>query len=110
MKGGYTDETITSLVRDFECLEDSVRLTDIFEFSEMPTAIAERFVSLLPIEENADGLVCGDSIMVFNKDAFDISFSSEIVARKRSIKETVYYVDLIAKKLDKNMTFTFEFK
>ena len=110
MKGGYTDETITSLVRDFECLEDSMRLTDTYEFTETPTSVAERFVSLLPIEEKGNTLVCGDSVLVFDKDAFDVSFGSEVVARKRSIKETVYYVDLIAKHLDKNMTFTFVIK
>ena len=110
MKGGYTDETITSLVRDFECLADGVRLTDTFEFSEMPSSVAERFVSLLPIEERDGELLCGDSVLSFDKELFDVTLSSEVVARKRSIKETVYYVDLSAKKLDKNMTFTFEIK
>ena len=110
MKGGYVDESITALTRDFECLEDGVRLTDCFEFSLAPTSLAERFVSLLPIEERDGKLVCGDSVMGFDRDAFDVSFGSEVVARKRSVKETVYYVDLTAKKLDKNMTFTFEFK
>lgn len=110
MKGGYTDETITSLVRDFECLADGVRLTDTFEFSEMPSSVAERFVSLLPIEERDGELVCGDSVLSFDKELFDVTLSSEVVARKRSTKETVYYVDLSARKLDKNMTFTFEIK
>ena len=87
-----------------------MRLTDTYEFTETPISVAERFVSLLPIEEKGNTLVCGDSVLVFDKDAFDVSFGSEVVARKRSIKETVYYVDLIAKHLDKNMTFTFEIK
>ena len=110
MKGGYVDESITELTRDFECLYDGVRLTDSFEFSKAPTSLSERFVSLLPIEERDGKLVCGDSVMSFDRDAFDVSFGSEVVARKRSVKETVYYVDLTVKKLDKKMTFTFEFK
>ena len=110
MKGGYEIETLTSLVRDFECFDDFVRLTDAYEFSEMPTSVTERFVSLLPIEEQDGKLVCGDSILVFDKDAFDVSFGSEIVARKRAQKETVYYADLTAKQLDKSLKFTFEIK
>ena len=110
MKGGYEIETLTSLVRDFECFDDFVRLTDTYEFSEIPTSVTERFVSLLPIEEKDGKLICGDSILVFDKDAFDVSFGSEIVARKRAQKETVYYVDLSAKKLDKSLKFTFEIK
>lgn len=110
MKGGYEIDTLTSLVRDIECEKDGVKITDTFEFSETPTSISERFVSLLPIVETEDGLVCGDSVMSFDKDAFDVSFGSEVVARKRSLKETVYYVDLVAKKLDKTLEFTFCFK
>ena len=110
MKGGYEVDTLTSLVRDFECFDDFVRLTDTYEFSETPTSVTERFVSLLPIEEKDGKLICGDSILVFDKDAFDVSFGSEIVARKRAQKETVYYADLTAKKLDKSLKFTFEIK
>ena len=110
MKGGYTIDTLTSLVRDFECLDDCVRITDTYEFSEAPTSIRERFVSLLPIEERDGTLVCGDSVLVYDNEAFDLSFGSEVVARKRAQKETVYYVDLISKKLDKSLKFTFEIK
>ena len=107
MKGGYEIDTLTSLVRDFECLDDSVRLTDYYEFSETPTSVVERFVSLLPIEEKDGKLVCGDSILSFDKDAFNISFGEEVVARKRAHKETVYYVDLSVKELKKQFELTF---
>ena len=110
MKGGYEIDTLTSLVRDFECLEDSVRITDTYEFSKTPTSVCERFVSLLPIEEKDGTLVCGDSVLVYDNEAFDLVFSSEVVARKRAQKETVYYVDLVSKKLDKSLRFTFEIK
>ena len=110
MKGGYDIDTLTSLVRDFECFEDSVRLTDTYEFSETPTSVTERFVSLLPIEEKDGALLCGDSVLVFDRDAFDISFGSEVVSRKRSPKETVYYVDLCLKNPKKQFELTFIIK
>ena len=110
MKGGYDIDTLTSLTRDFECLEDCVRLTDTYEFSVAPTSVKERFVSLLPIEVEDGKLICGDSILYFDKELFDVELASEVVARKRAEKETVYYVDLIAKHLDKHLEFTFEIK
>ena len=110
MKGGYEIDTLTSLVRDFECLEDCVRLTDTYEFSKTPTSVVERFVSLHPIEEKEGALVCLDSALTFDKDAFEVSLGSEVVARKRAIQETVYYADLKAKKLDEHMTLAFEIK
>jgi hypothetical protein len=110
MKGGYDIDTLTELVRDIECEKDGVKITDTFEFSEMPTAVSERFVSLLPIEESEEGLVCGDSVLTFDKDAFDVTFASEVVARKRSAKETVYYVDLTLKKLKRSIKLTFNIR
>ncbi len=110
MKGGYEIDALTSLTRDFECLEDGVRLTDSFEFSEHPSSVTERFVSLLPIEAEAGRLICGDSVLTFDKDLFEISFGSELVSRKGGIKETVYYADLISKRLDERLEFTFEIK
>ena len=110
MKGGYVIDSLTSLTRDFECLEDCLRLTDTYEFSEMPTSVKERFVSLLPIEHSEGKLICGDSVLCFDEDMFDVSFGSEIVARKRAKQETVYYVDLELKQLDKSFSLIFEIK
>ena len=110
MKGGYEISTLAFLTRDFECLEDGVRLTDVFEFSETPTSVAERFVSLLPITECDGKLLCGDSSLSFERDCFDISFGSELVSRKGGIKETVYYVDLNLKSPKKSLELIFEIK
>lgn len=110
MKGGYEVDTLVSLTRDFECLEDSVRLTDSYEFSDAPSSVKERFVSLLPIEEKDGTIVCGDSVLVFDREAFDVVFGSEIADRKGGKKETVHYVDLVAKHLDKKLEFVFEIK
>jgi hypothetical protein len=110
MKGGYEIDSLTSLVRDFECLEDGIRLTDTYEFSEEPTSVTERFVSLLPIEEKDGKLVCGSSSLSFDRSLFDISLGSEIVSRKGGIKDTVYYVDLICKAPKKSLELVFEIK
>ena len=110
MKGGYEIDSLTSLTRDFECLEDGVRLTDIFDFSEHPTSVTERFVSLLPIEEKDGKLLCGDSSLSYDKDSFDLCFGSELVSRKGGIKETVYYVDLTHKAPKKRIELVFEIK
>ena len=110
MKGGYEIDTLDSLVRDFECLEDGIRLTDTFEFSECPASVAERFVSLLPIEQGDGCLICGDATLTYDKELFDTSFGSEIVSRKGGVKETVYYVDLTVKRPEKCFELIFEIK
>ena len=110
MDNGYFIDTLASLVRDFECLDEYVRLTDEYEFTEQPTSISERFVSLLPIALGDGELHCGDSVMTFDKNAFDVTISEEIVPRKHGKKDTVYYADLTAKVLDKKIKFVFEFK
>ena len=110
MKGGYEIDTLTSLTRDFECLENRIKLTDVFDFSEQPTSVAERFISLIPIKQGDGCLICGDSILTYDKDLFTVSFGSEIVPRKGGIKETVYYVDLTCNRLNNHLELTFEIK
>lgn len=110
MDNGYVIDTLTSLVRDFECLDDSVRLTDEYEFTEQPISVCERFVSLLPITASDGELHCGDSVLAFDKDAFDVSISEETVPRKGGKTDVVYYADLKAKYLDKTMKLVFEIK
>ena len=107
MDNGYVIDTLKSLVRDFECLDDGVRMTDTYELSQTPSSVRERFVSLLPITLTDGKVYCGDSVMSYDNDVFDAVVSEEQVPRKGGRTDTVYYVDLIAKKLDKNMTFTF---
>lgn len=108
MKGGYEIDTLIALSRDFECLEDKVRLTDTYDFSECPTSVCERFISLLPISEKGGSLVCGDSVLSFDKSLYDLKFGSETVSRKGGIKETVYYVDLCVKAPMEHMELIFE--
>jgi hypothetical protein len=110
MKGGYEIDSLSSLTRDFECLDDGVRLTDVFEFSDTPVSVTERFVSLLPLEEKDGKILCGESSLSFDKENFDVSFGMETVSRKGGVKENVYYVDLSARQLDKSLKLSFEIK
>ena len=105
---GYVISTLECATRDVECLEEGVRITDEFSFTEMPSSVSERFVSLLPIEEKDGRLVCGDSILCYDNDLFTPVFGFETADRKGGKKEKVYYVDLVARKLDKKMKFTFD--
>ena len=107
MNNGYVIDTLDSLTRDFECLEDGVRITDEYSFNEIPTSVTERFVSLLPIEIEDGKLICGDSVLSFDAESFEASVICENAPRKGGKVDIVYCADLKAKKLDKNMKFTF---
>ena len=107
MHNGYTVESLKQATRDVECLNDGVRITDEFEFSDDPVSLTERFVSLLPIEERDGTLICGDSILRYDAEMFDCALGFDIADRKGGKKEQVYYADLTAKKLQKNMKVVF---
>ena len=109
MEGVYEVDTLKSLTRDFICEDSGVVLTDTYEFTEKPTSIVERFVSMYPMTESDGAIICEDSEMLFDKELFTVSFSSEEVDRIGGKTDTVYYADLTVKNPDKNMTFTFKF-
>ena len=109
MDNGYVIDTLESLIRDFECLDDSIRMSDEYVFTEQPVSVSERFVSLLPITEGEGVLLCGDTVMHFDKDRFDVVISEEIVPRKHGKTDTVYYADLTVKNPEKTMKLVFEF-
>ena len=108
MHNGYVIDTLKSATRDIECLDDGVRITDEFKFTEMPTSLTEHFVSILPIEIADGKIICGDSVLTYDKELFEVSLGTEIADRRGGVKETVYYADLTAKVLDKNMKAVFE--
>ena len=72
-------------------------MTDQYDFAEQPTEIIERFVSMLPMEETADGIKVGDTLVVYNKEQFDVAFSTEGHTRSTNNVETVYIVDFKVK-------------
>ena len=110
MDNGYVISTLKSLVRDFECLDGYVRLSDEYEFTEQPTSVKERFVSLLPISVTDGELHCGESVLIFDKNVFDVEISEETVPRKGGKTDVVYYADLTVKNPEKSMKLTFEFR
>lgn len=109
-EGAYNVPTLTSLKREFKCDSDSVKITDTFKFSDKPESIVERFVSLVPMEQTDSGIKCGESVLVFDKDACDVTFSSEGLMRKGHIEETVYIADITLKAPEKEITCVFELK
>lgn len=109
MEGVYTVDSLKSLTRDFVCEEGGVLLTDTFAFSEKPESIVERFVSMHPMSEGASSIICEESEMLFDKELYEVSFSSEVVDRHGGKTDTVYFVDLKVKNPEKDMTLTFKF-
>ncbi len=109
MQNGYNIPSLTSLVRDFEMLEGGVRMTDTYEFSEEPTSVVERFVSLLPITLGDGFVSCGESKMTFDPELLSATIGSEQVARKQGRTGIVYYVDLAVKSPARSIKLTLDF-
>ena len=108
VQNAYKIDTLKSLKRSFTCMPEGVDMVDEYEFTETPSSIVERFVSLVPIEITDGGIVCGDSTLVYDKSILDASLSSEPIMRHGHIEETVYIVDLTLKNPEKS--FKLEFK
>lgn len=109
MERVYRIESLKSLIRDFECGEDFIKMTDTYEFTEKPISVTERFISLLPIEIGDGKILCGNSVMNYDASLFTATLGSEVVERKMGKTGTVYYVDLTVKSPEKNMKFEFLF-
>ena len=109
MEQAYNDPTLKSLIRDFDCREDKLVLTDTFKFDKCPVSVVERFVSLLPIEVSEGKILCGESVLLYSTDDFTAETNFENVPRG-GYEAPVYYVDLKAKKPSEEMTFTFVFE
>ncbi len=103
-------EKLISYVRDFDCTPDALVLTDSFEFSEQPTSLVEQFVSLTPIEDEHGALVCGDSVLRYDPDIYNIELDSEDFRRNNGTVETLYRARLSVKALSKSMKLVFTFE
>ena len=106
---GYDIPTLTSLKRRFLCEDDGVTLTDTYEFSEMPTSVVERFVSLVEPKIEEGRITVGESVLVYDPEIYELQFSTDTCVRPRHIEETLYIFDLKVKNLDKNMTLEIKF-
>ena len=109
MENGYVIDTLKSLTRDFLCGEEGITITDTYEFSEMPTTVVERFVSLVEPKIEVGRVIVGESILLYDPELFDFEFSTDTCVRKKEKKDTLYIYDFKAKNLDKNMTLEFKF-
>lgn len=94
MQNAYNVETLKALTRSFKCDANGVYMTDEYSFTEQPTEIIERFVSMLPAEEVSEGVQVGDSIIVYDKELFELTISTEGHTRSTNNVETVYIIDL----------------
>lgn len=108
--GVYDIVELESLIRAFECGDNSVTLTDTYTFTALPESVTERFVSYLPISLEEGRVLCGESTLTFESALFDASVGSEQVSLKGGKKGTLYYVDLSVKMPQKNMVLKFEIK
>ena len=109
MENGYVIDTLKSLKRNFLCEEEGITVTDTYEFSEMPTSVVERFVTLEEPRFEEGKVIVGESILIYDPALYDFEFSTDTCVRKGQIKETLYIFDFKAKKLDTNMCLQFKF-
>ncbi len=104
----YGDESLKKLERSFECLENKVIIKEKIEFSENPSSIVERFVSLTEPKAEKDGVKVGDTLMTFDENLLELKISSEDYKKSAIKTQTLYFVDFECKKSEKVNEFTFE--
>ncbi len=105
----YNIATLESLGRHFSMLDGGVELTDTYKFSEKPSSISERFISLIEPVSCDEGVRVGDTLIVYDKAAFDVEINANEVSRPGSYKETVYSTDFKVKAPECEMTLKFKF-
>ena len=108
IENGYEIPSLEKLTRRFDCEEDLLTLTDTYVFSEMPKSVVERFVSYHKPQVTEEGVRCGTSILVFDKEMFDLSVTSEKM--NNHSESELYMVDLAVKAPKKEMVLKVEFK
>lgn len=96
MEQAYEVKALEKLTRRFKCLSDRVEITDSYRFSEEPTSVVERFVSLKEITLTEGGAKCGDSLLTYDPEVVTATLTSEPLKRKTVTLE-VYMLDLTVK-------------
>ncbi len=109
MQKVYDVEGLSLLRRDFVCGENSVTLTDTYEFTEAPQSVVERFVSYLPIEERDGEFISGNFSLSYDRELLEATVSSEDMADKNGKNVTIYILDMKVKSPARNMTLSFNF-
>ncbi len=107
MQNAYSDESLKSLVRKFDCSGDKLLITDKFTFDKAPEALVERFISLTEPAFGDGYIKVGETLLRFDPDLFDVSLKSEVSVRSPKISATVYMSDLTVKDPKAELEFTF---
>ncbi len=105
----YELASLKDLSRTFLCDEDGITLTDTFVFDEMPESVVDRFVSWYEPVLTEGEVRLMDVCLRYDSTAFDISITSEDYAPKADATKTAYLIDLIPRKLEKEIVCTFRF-
>ena len=110
MENAYDIPTLKSLKRHFVCEDDTVIMTDSYEFNETPESVVERFVSLVEPSSLEDGKIkVGESTLLYDPTLFDFEMTTDTCVRKQNVRETLYIFDLKAKNLEKEMKLQVKF-
>ncbi len=109
MENGYNIETLKSLKRDFITNENELLLTDTYEFSEVPESVVERFVTLIEPKLEEGRVTVGDSVLLFDPEVFEMTLNTEGCIRSKTLTETLYMIDLKAKKPEKSFEVSVKF-
>jgi hypothetical protein len=110
LENAYNIPSMTSLKREFVCEADRIVLTDTYDFTETPESVVERFVTNLEPEITPEGVRCGDTLLVFDADAAEVSTSFEYRVRLGKQVSPLYFVDLTVKAPQKQFAVQVEFR
>ena len=108
IENAYGDGLINKIHREFKLGENSVTLTDIYEYSEKTESVVERFVSHIK-PEVCDGFVdMGRAKIIYDKDRFDVAITMELYRNHFDTGDLeAYFVDFSPKN-PKETEFKFE--
>lgn len=103
MAGAYGDERVKHIIRSFEFTDDSIMLTDEFDYSgEAP--ITERFISTVKPEVKNGTVICGSVAIRYGKEITAVNISEAITSRRAVIN----LIDFVLAEGESTARFTFE--
>jgi hypothetical protein len=109
MDNAYDIPTLKSLTRHFNCLDDELIMTDRYEFSEVPSDVTERLVTLVRPEIIDGRVLVGDTELIYDRNALTFKLSEGICDRAGGIKETLYMLDLTVNEPKAKIEISFKF-
>lgn len=90
LAGAYGLSELLSLVREFRLSEDGVQLRDTFQFAQPGCQAVERFVSVIPPAETAEGLQIGAITLICREKP---AVSQQMIKNHQAQDLTVYLID-----------------